>query len=108
MDQQMLKSETRDNQQMSHFDRIPELDPAIFTAPLTRPSHLGEDWLEPEQRQYSREDHAIWDDLYRRQMEVLPGRAASAYLEGLKRLDLGRGGVPDFGAMSEELRAITG
>ncbi|MEZ5709134.1 MAG: phenylalanine 4-monooxygenase [Blastomonas sp.] len=90
------------------FASIPALPGSVYTAPLARPAHLGEDWLEPQQRQYTPEEHGIWDDLFARQMEILPGRACSAYLEGLKRLDLGRGGIPDFAAMSEELQAITG
>ncbi|PIW55235.1 MAG: phenylalanine 4-monooxygenase [Sphingomonadales bacterium CG12_big_fil_rev_8_21_14_0_65_65_10] len=80
----------------------------VFTAPLKRPEHVGEDWLEPKQTEYDSEDDAIWDDLFKRQMEILPGRAATAFLEGTEKLDLGRGGVPDFGQLSEELGAMTG
>ncbi|RDS78535.1 phenylalanine 4-monooxygenase [Alteriqipengyuania lutimaris] len=80
----------------------------VFTAPLKRPSHVGEDWLEPKQTEYDSEDDAIWDDLFARQMEVLPGRAATAFLEGLERLDLGAGGVPDFKVLSEDLGQMTG
>ncbi|MCD1622324.1 phenylalanine 4-monooxygenase [Citromicrobium bathyomarinum] len=80
----------------------------VFTAPLKRPEHVGEDWLEPKQTEYDSDDDKIWDDLFARQMEVLPGRAASAFLEGLERLDLGAGGVPDFGELSESLDKMTG
>ncbi|MEO0588970.1 MAG: phenylalanine 4-monooxygenase [Pseudomonadota bacterium] len=90
------------------YSALPELPEDVFTAPLIRPAHVGEDWLEPAQTAYSSEDHAIWDDLFARQMDLLPGRAASALLAGLEKLDLGKGGVPDFGAMSEELNALTG
>ncbi|MEL7687105.1 phenylalanine 4-monooxygenase [Citromicrobium bathyomarinum] len=80
----------------------------VFTAPLKRPAHVGEDWLEPKQTEYDSEDDAIWNDLFARQMEILPGRAASAFMEGLDRLDLGTGGVPDFGDLSEALDKLTG
>ncbi|WP_404800885.1 phenylalanine 4-monooxygenase [Pseudoblastomonas flavescens] len=80
----------------------------VFTAPLKRPEHVGEDWLEPKQTEYDSEDDAIWNDLFARQMDILPGRAATAFLEGLEKLDLGKGGVPEFGAMSEELGKLTG
>ncbi len=90
------------------FTRLPQPGPGVFAAPLSRPPQVGEDWLEPAQRRYSAEDHRIWDELYARQMEVLPGRAASAFLAGLERLDLGRGGVPDFAALSAQLGALTG
>ncbi|MEL7198037.1 MAG: phenylalanine 4-monooxygenase [Pseudomonadota bacterium] len=90
------------------FSILPELSGNVFTAPLAKPAHVGEDWLEPAQTQYSSEDDAIWNDLFARQVEVLPGRAATAFLKGLDRLDLARGGVPDFGVMSEELTKLTG
>ncbi len=90
------------------FTLLPKPGPGMFAAPLKRPAHIAEDWLEPAQRSYSAEEHRIWDDLYARQMAILPGRAASAFMAGLERLDLGRGGVPDFARMSEELGALTG
>ncbi|MEM6585403.1 MAG: phenylalanine 4-monooxygenase [Pseudomonadota bacterium] len=92
----------------TNYEELPDLPEGVFTAPLAKPAHVGEDWLEPAQTVYSTEDHAIWDDLFARQVDILPGRAASAFLDGLEKLDLGRGGVPDFGAMSEELTALTG
>ncbi|MEC7818745.1 MAG: phenylalanine 4-monooxygenase [Pseudomonadota bacterium] len=90
------------------FTRLPEMPEGVFTAPLKRPDHLGEDWLEPKQTEYDSDDDAIWDDLFARQMEVLPGRAATAFMQGLEKLDLGRGGVPDFGDLSAELDRLTG
>ena len=90
------------------FAALPELPRDVFTAPLKRPAHVGEDWLEPSQRQYSSDEDAIWDDLYARQMDVLPGRAASAFLAGTQKLALGRGGVPEFARLSAELGALTG
>ena len=91
-----------------HFSRLPDIGHGVFAAPLQRPSQVGEDWLEPAQRKYSADEHAVWDALYARQMEILPGRAASAFLAGLERLDLVRGGIPQFGQLSEELTALTG
>jgi phenylalanine-4-hydroxylase len=97
---------------LSDFARMPDPGPEVFTAPLQRPAHVGENWLEPTQRQYTAEEHRIWDDLYARQMQVLPGRAASAFMAGLERLDLGGtkhgGGVPDFARLSDELGKLTG
>jgi len=90
------------------FSQLPSLPEDVFTAPLAKPAHVGDDWLEPAQTQYSSEDDAVWDDLFARQMEILPGRAASAFMQGLDKLDLGRGGVPEFGAISKELDALTG
>jgi len=94
--------------QAEDFATLPEVSTDVFTAPLKRPAHVGEDWLEPAQTQYTSEQDKIWDDLFARQMDVLPGRACSAMLEGLEKLDLGKGGVPEFAKMSEELDALTG
>lgn len=93
---------------LTDFARLPQPDAGVFTAPLKRPPQVGEDWLEPAQRSYGADEHRIWDELYARQLEILPGRAASAFMAGLGRLDLGRGGVPDFGRLSAELGALTG
>ena len=76
------------------FAELPPLPGDVFTAPLRKPPHLGEDWLEPAQRDYADDEHAIWNELYERQMDILPGRAASAFLAGTQKLALGRGGVP--------------
>ena len=90
------------------FTRLPDLPAEVFTAPLKKPDRVGDDWLEPEQTQYSSDDDAIWNDLFERQMKVLPGRAASAFMAGLDKLDLSRGGVPEFRRLSEELDTLTG
>jgi len=92
----------------SDFAAIPEVPEGVFTAPLKRPARIGEDWLEPRQRAYSSDEDAIWNDLFDRQMEILPGRACEAFFAGLQKLHLGRGGVPDFGRLSEQLGALTG
>ena len=93
---------------LSDFATLPDLPDDVFTAPLKKPAHLGNDWLEPAQTVYSSDEHAIWDALFARQMAVLPGRAASAFLHGLDKLDLSRGGVPEFVRLSEELGTLTG
>ena len=90
------------------FSTLPELGGEVFTAPLQRPPQVGEDWLEPAQRDYTSDEHAVWDALYERQMDVLPGRAASAFLAGTQKLALGRGGVPELARPSKELGALTG
>ena len=95
-------------QPQDDFAALPDLPADVFTAPLKRPVHVGEDWLEPRQADYSSEDDAIWNDLFARQLDVLPGRAASAFMAGLQKLNLNRGGVPEFGKLSEDLSALTG
>lgn len=70
---------------------------------------MNDDWLVPQRwHDYSRSEHATWDLLYERQASLLEGRAAPQVLEGMQLLQLGRRGIPDFAALSEELRARTG
>jgi phenylalanine-4-hydroxylase len=92
----------------SDFAAIPQVPADVFTAPLKRPAQVGEDWLEPRQRDYSSDEDAIWNALFERQMEFLPGRACGAFMAGLQKLHLGRGGVPDFERLSEALGRLTG
>jgi len=87
---------------------IPEVPTSVNVAPLKRPAGLGEDWLEPIQRRYCADEHRIWDDLYERQMKLISGRACREFMFGLDRLNLHRGGVPNFTEISEELRGLTG
>src|SRR5690606_6185479 len=85
------------------FSTLPVVPEGVFTAPFKRPAHVGEDWLEPKQRDYSSDDDAIWNALFERQMDVLPGRACDAFFAGLQKLHLDRGGVPEFARLSEGL-----
>jgi phenylalanine-4-hydroxylase len=90
------------------YTKIPLLPPDVFVAPLKRPAGLAPDWLEPRQRSYGAAEHRIWDHLFERQCALLPGRACEAFLRGLEQLDLGRGGVPELGALNDVLGSRTG
>ncbi|WP_431270435.1 phenylalanine 4-monooxygenase [Dankookia sp. P2] len=63
---------------------------------------LPQDWAA-----YTPADHATWRTLYARQAALLPPHAATAYREGLARLDF-TAGVPDFAEATARLRAATG
>ncbi len=80
----------------------------VFAAKLQKPAGLGDDWLEPTQRHYNVEEHRVWDHLYKRQMDILKGRACDQFFSGLKQLDFDAGGVPDFNKSNEILKSITG
>ena len=41
------------------FTRLPNPDPAVFTAPLKRPAHVGEDWVEPVPHSYGSDQNAV-------------------------------------------------
>lgn len=67
------------------------------------------DWTVPQAwSAYTADEHGLWDQLYARQMQVLPGRAADAFLRGLDRLDLHAGGIPDFARLNADLAPLTG
>ncbi|WP_243040645.1 phenylalanine 4-monooxygenase [Dyella sedimenti] len=57
---------------------------------------------------YSHTDHEVWDTLYRRQRELLPGRACQEFLDGVARFGLGDGGIPKFSDLNQVLGKATG
>jgi phenylalanine-4-hydroxylase len=57
---------------------------------------------------YTETDHSTWRTLARRQREVLKGRIADQFLDGLDRLGIGQQGIPDFRVMNQNLKAATG
>jgi len=58
--------------------------------------------------QYTDEEHQVWKTLYKRQMEVLPGRVTPEFIEGLEVLKLDAEGIPNFDRMNEDLEKLTG
>ncbi|WP_427450428.1 phenylalanine 4-monooxygenase [Litorimonas sp. WD9-15] len=58
--------------------------------------------------EYTAEEHEVWDILYHRQIEILADRAAPVFLDGLKRLELSRSGIPDLARLNKALKALTG
>jgi phenylalanine-4-hydroxylase len=73
------------------------------------PAGARPDWtVDQEWTGYTAAEHDVWLTLYRRQMELLPGRACEPFLQGLEALDLHRGGIPDFARINEELGRLTG
>ena len=72
-------------------------------------AHANDDWtIDQAWESYSKAEHQVWDTLYARLMQVLPNRAAPEFLNGLEALNLHRGGIPNFEAISDELEALTG
>jgi len=58
--------------------------------------------------EYTQDEHAVWDLLYSRQLEILAYRAAPEFLDGLKRLELSRMGIPNLKHLNPALKALTG
>ena len=57
---------------------------------------------------YSKTDHEVWDTLFQRQREMLPGRACKEFMAGVERFGLGDGGIPKFAELNQVLGAATG
>lgn len=75
----------------------------------TPPPGAAPDWTIPQDRDhFSPDEHAMWDRLFARQSDMLPGRAADAFLRGLDVLRLSRPGIPDYRELNARLNAATG
>ena len=73
------------------------------------PAGSNPDWtIAQDWDAYTPAEHAVWDTLFARQSEMLQGRTALAFLNGLDVLHLSRPGIPDFTELSEKLMALTG
>ena len=57
---------------------------------------------------YTKEEIAVWRDLFLRQMEFLPSCACSSYLSGVKMLGLSADTVPQVKENDARLKALTG
>lgn len=69
---------------------------------------MRDDWTVPQNWQrFTAAEHEVWRTLYRRLMDVLPGRACDEFLSGLEKLPL-EAGIPDFEALSGVLMKLTG
>ncbi len=81
------------------------LDPRCVPIKLDRPIPVGDEIQYPR---YTAEEQAVWRDLYARQVDLLPGRAADEFLTGLNALDLARDRIPALADVSRKLEAATG
>jgi phenylalanine-4-hydroxylase len=57
---------------------------------------------------YSAEDHAVWNTLFKRQRELLPGRACAEFLETQDAMGMGADAIPKFAELNLKLKAKTG
>lgn len=82
-----------------------DLDPRCIPQSLEAPPPVGNDIPYPD---YPADDHEIWSVLFKRQMDVLPGRAGDAFMNGLDVLGLTPGRIPALKDLSARLHAATG
>ena len=83
---------------------------ALRAVPLPAKARGGwVDYVVPQQwESFTDEDHAVWDLLFARQVELLGGRVVSAFLDGIDLLRLSHPGVPDVEGLNAILEPRTG
>ena len=75
----------------------------------TPPPGAAADWtISQNWDAFTADEHAMWDRLFARQSEMLPGRAADAFLRGIDVLRLEKPGIPDYRELNARLTAATG
>ena len=57
---------------------------------------------------YTASDHEVWRTLFRRQREILPGRACREFLDSQDAMGMGADAIPKFSDLNGLLRAQTG
>ena len=57
---------------------------------------------------FTQEDHAVWDLLFARQVELLGSRVVTPFLDGIDLLRLGHPGIPELGELNSILEPRTG
>ena len=68
-----------------------------------------QDYVVPQGWQsFTAEDHAVWDLLFARQVELLGSRVVSPFLAGIDLLRLSHPGVPELGELNAMLEPRTG
>ena len=73
------------------------------------PPGVAADWtIAQNWDRFTADEHRVWDRLFARQAEMLPGRASDAFLRGLDVLRLEKPGIPDFAELNQRLMAATG
>ncbi|MHA4835308.1 phenylalanine 4-monooxygenase [Sphingopyxis sp. MSC1_008] len=75
----------------------------------TPPPSAAADWtISQNWDAFTADEHAMWDRLFARQSDMLPGRAADAFLRGIDVLRLEKPGIPDYRELNARLMAATG
>jgi phenylalanine-4-hydroxylase len=64
--------------------------------------------LRQEYEKYTEQDFYVWRTLYERQMQILPGRADSEFMQGIERVGFAAEKIPDFSDVNENLSKLTG
>ena len=74
-----------------------------------QPARSWRDYVVPQcWEAFTADDHAVWDLLFARQVELLAGRVISPFFDGIDLLKLSHPGVPDVEGLNAILTPRTG
>lgn len=74
-----------------------------------QPAKSWEDYVVPQcWESFTSEDHAVWNLLFARQVELLGTRVVAAFLDGIDLLRLSHPGIPDLQELNAILEPRTG
>ena len=107
MDSTQRTELTSQESTLSAYERAAEEggDPRCIPQSLTGDPPIGDEIDYPT---YPASDHEIWQTLFERQIDLLPGRAAQAYLDGVKILGLTNDRIPALRDLSSALEKASG
>jgi phenylalanine-4-hydroxylase len=93
-------------------DLEPAPPPSSGRFPSPPPAAAGRNWADYVVPQcweaFTAEDHAVWDLLFARQVELLGSRVVTPFLDGIDLLKLSHPGVPDVEGLNAILTPRTG
>ena len=87
----------------AHIASMPFHDAVIAEQTPAADFTIAQKWA-----RYTADEHAIWNELYTQQIDVLKGRAVPEFYEGLAALNLDMGGIPDISVINSKLKSLTG
>ena len=97
---------------MLDFEEAVTPPPSSGRFPSPPPVAAGRNWRDfvvPQHwDRFTAEDHAVWDLLFERQVDLLGGRIVSPFLDGIDLLRLAHPGVPDVDGLNAILTPRTG
>ena len=88
---------------MSQPQRVEHLSTDKGSVPVYTTTVVEQPW-----DSYTAADHSVWRTLFRRQREILVGRACSEFLASQDEMGMGEDAIPKFSELNRQLQARTG
>lgn len=89
--------------------KLDEQAPPPLSPPPAAAGRIWEPYVVPQGwEHFTAEDHAVWDLLFARQVELLGTRVVSEFLDGIDLLRLSHPGVPELAELNAILEPRTG